>query len=185
MNKVVELPQDPLPREIDPVDNDLYLTLLRRLNYEARLLDNERYKEWLGLMTDDVHYWAPIYPRRLKNEKAPKPGLKDAFIYNERKKHMEMRIARMNSGLIWCEDPRNEVRHLVSNVEVFTTEKSNELKVYSAVDVHRSRQESSTRRFTCGRTDVWRLAADEWKLAFRKIDFDHAGTMDSNLNLFF
>lgn len=185
MNKIVELPKDPLPRELEPVDNDLYLTLLRRLNYEARLLDSERYKDWLDLMADDILYWAPIYPRRFKNEKAPKPGLRDAFIFKERKQHLEMRIKRLDSNLVWCEDPRNEVRHLVSNVEVFTTEQANELKVYSAVDVHRSRLDSVTRRFTCGRTDLWRLEKGAWKLVTRRIDFDHAGTMDSNLNLFF
>ena len=29
------------------------------LFFEARLLDEERYEEWLGLMTPDIRYWMP------------------------------------------------------------------------------------------------------------------------------
>ena len=32
------------------------------LIHEARLLDDRRFQDWLGLFTDDGWYWVPIEP---------------------------------------------------------------------------------------------------------------------------
>jgi 3-phenylpropionate/cinnamic acid dioxygenase small subunit len=29
---------------------------------EARLLDEQRFEDWLALFTDDAHYWMPLAP---------------------------------------------------------------------------------------------------------------------------
>jgi 3-phenylpropionate/cinnamic acid dioxygenase small subunit len=34
-------------------------TVERFLYREARLMDENRYTEWLGLWADDAHYWVP------------------------------------------------------------------------------------------------------------------------------
>jgi ethylbenzene dioxygenase subunit beta len=40
---------------------------------EARLLDGERFREWLGLLTGDIHYWLPIRENRFRNDRRPAP----------------------------------------------------------------------------------------------------------------
>jgi len=185
MNKSVQHDHPQLPTETEPSSESVYLILLRQLNYEARLLDELRHKEWLELLSEDVAYWAPLATRRLRNEKTPAADPYSGFYFNDRKPHLRMRATRLDSGMVWCEDPVNHVRHLVSNVEVFDTDDTDEVKVYSVVDLHRSRLDSKSKRITYGRVDVWRQTDCQWLLTRRRIDFDHNGTIDSNLNLFF
>lgn len=185
MNKSVAHAHPVLPTETEPSIDPVYLSLLRQLNYEARLLDQIRHEEWLELIADDVNYWAPLAARRLRNEKALTDDPYSGFYFNDLKPHLVMRATRLASGMVWCEDPVNHVRHLVSNVEVFDTANPDEVKVYSAVDLHRSRLDSKHKRITYGRSDIWRQHGSQWLLAMRRVDFDHNGTIDSNLNLFF
>ena len=185
MNKVVEQADQFLPIETEPSADAVFLDLTRRLHFEARLLDQLRHQEWLELMADDVIYWSPLAARKLRNEANGPADTYQGFIFNERKPHLEMRVTRLDSKMVWCEDPVNHVRHLISNIEVFDTDQSDEVKVYSAVDLHRSRLDSKHKRITYLRSDLWRQIENHWYLTRRRIDFDHNGTIDSNLNLFF
>ena len=98
---------------------------------EARLLDERRFGEWLDLFTDDVRYWMPVrstrYPRRSKaivvldpdrheEEELAKDG--ELGIFDESKETLCRRVARLDTGMAWAEDPPSRTRHLVSNVEV-------------------------------------------------------------------
>jgi 3-phenylpropionate/cinnamic acid dioxygenase small subunit len=185
MNQNIELETPFLPTETQPSGDAVYLDLLRRLNFEARLLDELRHTEWLDMLTEDVIYWSPLVARRLRNEKDKFSETYQGFIFNDQKIHLQMRATRLDSGMVWVEDPVNYARHLVSNVEVFDTDHRDEVKVYSAVDLHRSRLDSKQKRITYMRSDLWRQVEGQWFLARRRIDFDHNGTIDSNLNLFF
>ncbi len=173
-----------LPAETETSSDGVFLGLQRQLHYEARLLDQLRHQEWLKLLTEDVHYWAPMVGRRLRNETRD-PDRLGGYFFNDRLAHLQMRVTRLESGMVWCEDPVNHVRHLVSNVEVFDTADADEVKVYSAIDLHRCRLDSKSKRITYGRTDIWRQQEGRWLLAMRQIDFDHNATIDSNLNLLF
>ena len=185
MNKLVEQSDHFLPCETQPSADAVYLDLTRRLHFEARLMDQLRYQEWLELMAEDVIYWSPLIARKLRNEANAPAETYPGFIFNETKQHLQMRVTRLDSKLVWCEDPINHARHLVSNIEVFDTDDSDQVKVYSAVDLHRSRLDSKLKRITYLRSDLWRQVAGQWYLTRRRIDFDHNGTIDSNLNLFF
>ena len=51
-------------------DEDMIRGVEQFLYREARLLDERRFHDWLGLFTDDVHYWMTArgnrYPRSSK-----------------------------------------------------------------------------------------------------------------------
>ena len=38
------------------VSNDIFLEIQRFLFREAALLDNRHYADWLGLLSEDIHY---------------------------------------------------------------------------------------------------------------------------------
>ncbi|HQN46340.1 MAG TPA: aromatic-ring-hydroxylating dioxygenase subunit beta [Rugosibacter sp.] len=42
-----------------------HLAVQQQLFYEARILDEERFDEWLSLLTDDIRYRMPVTERRL------------------------------------------------------------------------------------------------------------------------
>src|SRR6185503_454719 len=46
-------------RSSHPIVSDCAKELEATLFAEARLLDERRYREWLGMLTDDFVYWVP------------------------------------------------------------------------------------------------------------------------------
>jgi 3-phenylpropionate/cinnamic acid dioxygenase small subunit len=81
------------------------------LFYEAKLIDEHLYEEWLGLWTEDGLYWVPC------NTDDADPARQAMIIYDNRARLGE-RIYRLTSGAAWAQQPRSRTRRLMSNVEV-------------------------------------------------------------------
>lgn len=81
------------------------------LFYEAKLIDEHVYDEWLGLWTEDGLYWVPC------NTDDADPARQAMIIYDNRARLGE-RIYRLTSGAAWAQQPRSRTRRLISNVEV-------------------------------------------------------------------
>ena len=174
----------PLPA-LNPVDAETYLTFQNLLFGEARLLDNEQYEDWLEMLTDDVHYYMPMPSRYNRDEKDSSTHPLEANIFNDKKKHLQLRVDRFRTNFVWSENPQNQLCHLISNIEVFPTDLEGEWKVLSMVTVYRNRLDGEERRMIVSRTDTWRVEGDKVKLALRNMVFNHAVVPDSNLNVFF
>lgn len=170
-------------RAMLPVDQHLALT--QQLYCEARLLDEERYADWLALLAADVRYQLPLTARRFRADRGAALAVGPGYVFDDDKARLGVRVQRLESGLVWAEDPRNSARRVVSNVEIYQAEADREAQVYSVVEIHRSRIDAQQRRLTASRTDVWRCEAGVWLLARRLIGFDHPVVIDSNLNVFF
>src|SRR5438034_4542887 len=85
----------------------LWLELMPFYIREAWLLDERKFKEWLDLFTDDVVYFMPRrknVPRREAHRELTPLG--DLAILEEDKRYLEMRVARLDTGMAWTEDPR-------------------------------------------------------------------------------
>src|SRR5947208_1391806 len=98
---------------------------------EARLLDQRRFHEWLDLFTDDVRYWMGArsnrYPRTSKAISILSPNRyveddktreDELSIFDETKETLSGRVARLETGMAWAEDPPSRTRHLITNIEV-------------------------------------------------------------------
>src|SRR5512147_3168555 len=83
----------------------------RFLYREARLMDEHRYEEWLGLWADDARYWVPC------NEDDIDPTRQVSIIYDDRER-LQQRVERLMSGSVLAQDPKPRMRRLVSNIEV-------------------------------------------------------------------
>src|SRR5581483_10394474 len=84
------------------------------LNYEARLMDENRYREWAALWTDDAIYWVPC------NQDDVDPAHEISLIYDNRAR-LEDRIARLESGTVLAQDPKPRMRRVISNVDIEET----------------------------------------------------------------
>ena len=96
----------------------LWLELMPFYIREAWLLDERKFKEWLDLFTDDVLYFMPRrknVPRREAHRELTALG--DLAILEEDKRYLEMRVARLDTGMAWAEDPPSRTRHLIGNLE--------------------------------------------------------------------
>ena len=54
-------------------------------------------------------------PRRESHREVTPLG--DLAILEEDKRYLEMRVARLDTGMAWAEDPPSRTRHLVGNLE--------------------------------------------------------------------
>jgi benzoate/toluate 1,2-dioxygenase beta subunit len=95
----------------DPRERDLFRGLLER---EARLLDQQRFDEWLALYRPECLYWVPTTPE------GGDPRCEVAISFDDRRR-MEDRIFRLRTGYAWSQAPRSRTVRMISNVEVFAT----------------------------------------------------------------
>ena len=165
---------------------------------EARLLDERRFHEWLELFTDDVRYsMAGRRNRYPKSSKAIAILNLDRYveedlaedaelaILDENKQTLSARVARLDTGMAWAEDPPSRSRHLITNIEVEPGDAANEVKVYSNFMVYRSRAETEQDFYVGARRDVLRRVAGAWKVAGRRITLDQNVLSAKNVSIFF
>jgi 3-phenylpropionate/cinnamic acid dioxygenase small subunit len=165
---------------------------------EARLLDERRFHEWLELFTEDIRYWMPVrsnrYPKASKaisildpDRYAEKELAKDdeLAILDETKETLARRIARLDTGMAWAEDPPSRTRHLIANIEVEPGDSDSVLKVYSNFIVYRNRGETEQDFYVGGRQDVLRKVNGVWKIARRTIVLDQNVLLAKNVSIFF
>lgn len=165
---------------------------------EARLLDERRFHDWLELFTDDLRYWMPVrtsrYPKgsraivildedRYIEEELAQEG--ELALLDETKQSLSMRIARLDTGMAWAEDPPSRTRHLITNIEVEAGSTDAELTVYSNFLVYRTRGETEQDFFVGRREDILRNVEGAWKIARRKIVLDQNVLLPKNVSIFF
>jgi 3-phenylpropionate/cinnamic acid dioxygenase small subunit len=162
----------------------LWLELMPFYIREAWLLDERKFKEWLELFTDDVLYFMPRrknVPRREAEREITALG--DLAIFEEDKRYLQMRVARLDTGMAWAEDPPSRTRHLIGNLEAELLE-NGEVKARTAFLVYRSHLETDHQLLSGYREDVLRKVDEVWKVARRMIVLDANVLLDKNLSVF-
>jgi 3-phenylpropionate/cinnamic acid dioxygenase small subunit len=164
---------------------------------EARLLDERRFHDWLLLFTDDIRYFMASrsnrYPKGSKAIAVLDPdryveddiGREDELaIFDEDKSTLEARVARLDTGMAWAEDPPSRTRHLIANIEVEPSDGA-DLRVYSNFILYRSRAASEEDFYVGARQDLLRRVGGELKIARRRIVLDQNVLSAKNVSVFF
>lgn len=81
------------------------------LVFEARLLDECRFDDWLALFLPDARYWVPSEP----NQESPHNTV--SLMYDDRRL-LETRVRRLASPRIYSQEPRSRTSRLVTNVTI-------------------------------------------------------------------
>jgi 3-phenylpropionate/cinnamic acid dioxygenase small subunit len=165
---------------------------------EARLLDERRFHEWLRLFTDDVHYRmtarANRYPRSSKAiavldagryAEADADDADELGLFDEDIGTLTARVARLDTGMAWAEDPPSRTRHLITNIEIEPDASGDELTVRCNFMVYRSRGETEQDFYVGARRDRLRRVGGEWKIADRQLVLDQNVLTAKNLSVFF
>jgi len=168
---------------------DVIREVLDFLHREAALLDEGRYREWLSLLTEDVVYRIPV---RLTRERPPQGGyggIAEGMLHmDEDRASLEMRVARLETGFAWAEDPPSRLRHFVTNVRVgepVRGDRGEEVEVRSYLLLFRSRWDRPDFTFlSAERQDLLRRENGGWKLARRLVILDHSSLPTHNLSFF-
>ncbi len=157
------------------------------LAYEAELLDDRKFREWLSLFSSDTHYWMPIRSSRTPRERHLEltgPGALASF--DETKADLEQRIRKIETGKAWAEEPPSRTRHCLSNVRVRMEDGL--YAVRSNIVVFQSRAERDEYQFFGERFDVLQPADDTpegFRIKSRKIVLDQTTLLAPSLSIFF
>lgn len=170
----------------DPTPASLELTHRVTQFYfrEARLLDEERFEEWLGLMTDDVHYFMPgivATYRRNANRATSTPR---AAHFDDNLFEMRRRVTRFLHETAWAEDPPTRVVRVIGNIEVLPGEATLEHIAHSTFTNCRGRNETDEVVLYGRRVDVLREVDGSLRIARRTITVTQAVLLAKNLNIF-
>jgi 3-phenylpropionate/cinnamic acid dioxygenase small subunit len=165
---------------------------------EARLLDERRFHDWLSLFTDDVHYWMTArsnrYPRSSKAiaildaeryAEEELAGEDELGLFDEDIRTLTARVARLDTGMAWAEDPPSRTRHLITNIDVEPDPAGPEVTVHCNFIVYRSRGETEQDFYVGAREDRLRWVDGAWKIAGRRMVLDQNVLTAKNLSIFF
>ena len=156
--------------------------------YEADLLDERRFEEWLALFTDDVRYWMPMRKNvAFRYERSDLTDEDDIAWIDDDKETLTKRVRQIETGIHWAEEPASRICHIVSNVRIVngSAAHSNEVAVTSRFCVYRNRVETETDFLVGRRHDTLRRADGHLRIARRKIILDQSVLMAKNLTMFF
>ena len=95
------------------------------LYLEARLLDTQRYEEWLDLYTEDAIYWVPL-------EQGQSDPFETSSIIHDDRTLLELRVRQARHPRAHARLPLARTVHQVGNITVLPEEDS-EIKVASTL----------------------------------------------------
>jgi phthalate 3,4-dioxygenase subunit beta len=146
------------------------LELEELLYREAWLLDHGHLDDWLDLLAEDVHYWAPVRLDRARGN--------DDFSRSKQMAHLDedrqgliYRVRRIQTGVTSTDEPPARVRHVISNVYLLGVH--NEIcQLSSNFMIFHSHVGTRDHTLVGAREDKWQRKGDGWKLRERLIVLD-------------
>jgi 3-phenylpropionate/cinnamic acid dioxygenase small subunit len=158
---------------------------------EAELLDARRFDEWLALFTDDARYWMPMR-RNVPHDELAREFTRegsDVNWFDEGKDTLGRRVAQIQTGIHWAEEPPSRICHMVSNVQISKSTPDgaaapSEVSVRCRFLVYRNRVETETDILVGRREDSLKRNGAGWLLARRKIILDQNVLLSKNLTFF-
>jgi benzoate/toluate 1,2-dioxygenase beta subunit len=124
---------------------------------EARLLDEQRYEDWLGLFSDDAIYWIPTRANQVTAHEAL------SIIYEPRSL-LAVRVERLSRREMHVQSPPSRTVHHVSAIEVdgdaarsaliIAEWRGGESRFFAGRVTHKLRKEANGLRIVLKRVDL-------------------------------
>lgn len=161
----------------------------RFLYDEAAALDERRYHDWLGMLTEDIHYWAPLMRTVLLKDTEElewgRPG--EQAYFDDDIEMLTQRVAKLDTGYSWSEDPPSRTRHMVNNVRIMAerqTDKGLEVDLSLIFFCYRSRLDNDIDIWVGRREETLRRVEGVWKISKRHILLDQVVLNSKNISSF-
>ena len=166
------------------LSDPLYQEVADFLYQEAALLDQNRLREWLGLLNEHLVYLMPV---RVNLERAAGAGFVEGFYhFEENLASLTLRVKRLETDHAWAEDPPSRTRRFISNIQVSLADREDELAVTNYILLVRNRGDApDTHLISAERRDIVRQTPDGLKLIRREILIDQTTVGLENLAIFF
>lgn len=170
---------------LEPVlDAALVCEIQQFLFREARALDEERYEDWLEMLTPDIHYWMPGVQSRYRSDDLSSRRREAMAYFDDSLEDLRLRIARTRQKTAWAEDPATRHCHIVTNIEVMQAGATDEFVVHSCFMNVRNRNEVEEQIIPGRREDLIRRTGNGLRLVKRAIYLRQAVLLSKNINTF-
>ncbi len=167
-------------------DAQLQYEIEQFLYEEAALLDERRFHDWLDLFTEDARYWMPVRSTRARSDAEEEfTAEHENSYFDDDKAVLAQRVAKLDTGYSWAEEPPSRTRHLVSNVRLGEGPGASTVRVRCNFIVYRSRLATDEDLWVGRREDTLRRVDGRWMIAGRKIFLDQTVLTAKNLSTFF
>lgn len=160
--------------------------------YEADLMDERRYNDWLGLLHEDIKYFMPMRHNVKFGQHAEKENTKlgsDISWFDEGKWTLTKRVEQILTGVHYAEEPLSRISHLITNVRVLEQSKDENglrtVKTSCRFMVYLNRVEYEVNTMVGKRYDTLIETADGWRVLKREIILDQNVLLVKNLTAFF
>jgi 3-phenylpropionate/cinnamic acid dioxygenase small subunit len=158
---------------------ELWLQVQEFLHREADLLDARCFDEWLTLLDEDIHYWAPLARNLKRKDMADEyTGAGEAAWFDEGFETLRQRVLQLNTGVHWAEEPASRVSHLITNIRILDAKPDYDqpmaLTVRSRFLVYMNRLQGEVAWLVGKRVDTLRRHGGDWKIARRAIYLDQS-----------
>jgi len=166
---------------------ELHHELAQFLYHEAELLDDWRFRDWLDLLAQDVEYTMRTVSNAQTRDRRRGVQPPTTWIFNDTHAQLERRIARLETGMAWAEEPPSRTRHLVTNIVVKATDRPDEFDIRLNYLLYRTQKERDRAIYAGKRMDRVRRAdtAAGWQICRREIVLDQATLTTHNLSVLF
>jgi len=143
---------------------------------EARLLDEQRWEEWLDLFTDDGMYWVPLVRGQTDYRNHASLFCEDALL-------RRMRARRLVHERAFSQQPATRTTHLVGNVELEAAGEGAEFVVHSSFHLLEARKwEQRMFGGTCRHTLV--ATAGDFRIRMKRVDLINCDAAHEALQVF-
>lgn len=144
---------------------------------EARMLDEQRFGDWLALFTEDAYYWMPLAPDQQDAK------LHTSLMYED-KLLLRVRVERLAGARTFSQQPRSRSHHLLQQPVVESADgDAGQYKVRTAFHYVETRLDQQ--QLYAGWA-THELVAQEGQLRIRlkRVDLVNCDAAFGNINLF-
>ena len=151
--------------------DDIFLSAYRFLSVEAEMLDRRAYREWLSILTDDIHYRVTAQISRDAGD-----SVKDYAIIDEDTSALRATVEQIaNPKLTHAENPPSFARRFFSGLSVERGRQPDEFVARASVMIFRTKPDLADGGLYVGfREDLLRKVDARWRLARRSVRLDHS-----------
>ena len=80
--------------------------LVAFVQHEARLIDEQRFEDWLALFTEDARYWMPLDPAQTDYKLHQSLYIEDPVL-------LRLRVERLKGAKTYSQKPKSRCHHLL------------------------------------------------------------------------
>ena len=166
---------------------ELHHQISQFLYREAKMLDDWKFRDWLSILAEDISYTLRTTPNAQTRDRRRSIEPSTTWVFNDTKDLLERRVARLETGMAWAEEPPSRTTHMVSNIMVEATDVEGEYDVYVTYLLYRTQKEKDVTLYCGKRHDKIRKVDSEqgFQIFNRKIILDQVTYNSHNLSVFF